>query len=106
MMIRLVPMLAIWSWMRCSAPLPMATMTITAATPMMMPSMVSRVRILFLTMDLKATLIRFFHFMGGLLGRSAVFQRPVSRSLPASWGRDTAWSRMIQPSRNSMMRRQ
>jgi len=77
MVSRLVPMLAIWSWMRFSAPLPMATMTMTAATPIMMPSMVSRVRILFLTIDLKATLIRFFHFMGVLPDR-----RPASDLIP------------------------
>ena len=44
--IRLLPMEAICSLMRSCAPEPTATMAITAATPMMMPSMVSAERIL------------------------------------------------------------
>ena len=44
--IRLLPMEAICSLMRCWAPDPTATIAITAATPMMIPSMVSAERIL------------------------------------------------------------
>ena len=45
--IMLVPRLLICSRIRVRAPYPTATITITAATPMMMPSMVSAARILF-----------------------------------------------------------
>ena len=45
-MIRLLPMLWIWSCMRAVAPAPTPTIAITAATPMMMPSMVSAERAL------------------------------------------------------------
>ncbi len=44
---RLLPMLAICSAICLLAPVPIATMAITAPTPMMMPSMVSAERILF-----------------------------------------------------------
>ncbi len=47
---------------RC-APEPIATITFTAPTPMMMPSMVSSVRILFLTMLCAATLTSVFALM-------------------------------------------
>ena len=47
MIIMLDPMLLIWSAIRCSAPDPMATVAITAPTPMMMPSMVRAARSLF-----------------------------------------------------------
>ena len=47
---RLAPRLRIWSLTRARAPEPMATMAITAATPMMMPSMVSMLRIAFAAM--------------------------------------------------------
>ena len=44
-MTMLVPALLIWLSIEARAPLPIATMTITAATPMIMPSAVSAVRI-------------------------------------------------------------
>ncbi len=43
----LLPMDAICSWMRLVAPLPTATIAITAPTPMITPSMVSALRSLF-----------------------------------------------------------
>ena len=43
-MMRFEPRLRIWSSTRACAPAPTATMVITAATPMMMPSMVSAER--------------------------------------------------------------
>src|SRR5512138_342197 len=46
--IRLEPRLVIWSLMVASVPALMAIMMITAATPMMMPSMVRKERTLFL----------------------------------------------------------
>ena len=52
--IRLLPMEAICSLMRSCAPDPTATMAITAATPMMMPSMVSAERILLMRSARKA----------------------------------------------------
>src|SRR3954465_10389939 len=41
---RFDPIAAIWSWICLFAPLPIATMAITAPTPMMMPSIVSAER--------------------------------------------------------------
>jgi hypothetical protein len=46
-MIRLLPILWICAWIRAVAPAPTPTMAITAATPMMMPSMVSAERMRF-----------------------------------------------------------
>ena len=46
-MIRLLPMLWICCCIRAVAPAPTPTIAITAATPMMMPSMVSAERALF-----------------------------------------------------------
>ena len=46
--IRFVPRLVIWSLMVASVPALTAIMMMTAATPMMIPSMVSRARTLFL----------------------------------------------------------
>ena len=46
--IRFEPRLVIWSLMLASVPALIAIMTMTAATPMMMPSMVSKERTLFL----------------------------------------------------------
>src|ERR1041384_4796058 len=48
--IRLVPRLLIRCWIWALAPWPIATITITAPTPMMMPSIVSRVRSVYLRM--------------------------------------------------------
>jgi hypothetical protein len=49
-MSRFVPILAIWSLTMAVAPWPMATIAITAATPMMMPSVVRNDRTLFRAM--------------------------------------------------------
>jgi hypothetical protein len=46
-MIRLLPMLWICAWIRSVAPAPTPTMAMTAATPMMMPSIVSADRVRF-----------------------------------------------------------
>src|ERR1700693_5841196 len=48
MMMMLLPMLAIWSWMRWFAPEPIATVAMTLATPITMPSIVSAERSLFI----------------------------------------------------------
>ena len=48
MMMMLLPMLAIWFWMRSVAPEPIATVAMTLATPITMPSMVSAERSLFI----------------------------------------------------------
>jgi len=66
-MIRFVPSDAICDSILAWAPLPMDTNAITAPTPMMIPNMVNRLRILFFMMLLKATLIRFFHFIRFLM---------------------------------------
>src|SRR5690349_10535077 len=63
MTIMLVPRLLICASILPLAPCPMATMTMTAPTPMMMPSMVSRVRILFLRMLFPAMLMSLLAFM-------------------------------------------
>ena len=55
-MMRFVPRLLICCSIIVCAPLPTATMTITAPTPITMPSIVSSVRILFLRMLCDATL--------------------------------------------------
>src|SRR5438132_13562163 len=49
------PALRICAWIEELAPVPIATMTMTAATPMIMPSAVSAVRIAFLRRAFKAT---------------------------------------------------
>src|SRR6267142_7173249 len=49
------PALRIWFWIDALAPVPIATITITAATPMIMPSAVSAVRIAFRRSALTAT---------------------------------------------------
>src|ERR1035441_10379723 len=54
MMMMLLPMLAIWSWMRWVAPEPIATVAMTLATPITMPSMVSADRSLFVVSAPKA----------------------------------------------------
>src|SRR5688572_13985796 len=51
----LVPMREIWSSTRRCAPSPSATIVITAATPMMMPSVVSTERIMLARMAASAT---------------------------------------------------
>src|SRR5271157_1659095 len=53
-MSRLVPRLAIWELIALRAPWPMASMAMTAATPITMPSMVRNDRILFRLMERSA----------------------------------------------------
>ena len=53
-MIMLVPAPRIWSSMAACAPVPSATIVMTAATPMIMPSIVSAVRSLLRASALKA----------------------------------------------------
>src|SRR3984893_7743222 len=48
MMMMLLPMLAIWSWIRWVAPEPIDTVAITLETPITIPSMVSAERSLFI----------------------------------------------------------
>ena len=55
MVIRFVPVARTCSSIIALAPVPSATMAITAATPMIMPSIVSAVRSLFRPSALKAT---------------------------------------------------
>src|ERR1700693_2085376 len=62
MMMMLLPMLAIWSWMRCVAPEPIDTVAITLATPITMPSMVSAERSLFIVRARNAMPIDDFNF--------------------------------------------
>src|SRR5678816_3211305 len=50
------PALRIWFWIEELAPVPIATMTITAATPMIMPSAVNAVRIALRRSAFKATM--------------------------------------------------
>src|SRR6187402_2696543 len=59
MVIILEPMEDSCSVMLCLLPCPMATMAMTAATPMMMPSMVRKARSLFRWSARKATRMRF-----------------------------------------------
>ena len=54
-MIRLVPADWIWASICCWAPVPMASRVITAAIPMIKPSIVSTVRILFRPSAFNAT---------------------------------------------------
>src|ERR1700680_3090548 len=54
MMMMLLPMLAIWSWIRCVAPEPIATVAMTLATPITIPNMVSAERSLFIVSAWKA----------------------------------------------------
>ncbi len=72
-------------------------MTITAATPMTIPSIVSIARILFLRMLCSARPIRIASFMPRAWSRS-------SRSLAALCRLVTGSSRRIRPSRISTMR--
>jgi hypothetical protein len=57
------PMLDSWSCMLCFDPCPIATMAITAATPMIIPSMVKKARNLFRCNALKAIRIRLKSFI-------------------------------------------
>ena len=84
-MIMLLPMEAICCWMRACAPEPMATIAITAATPMMMPSMVSAERILLMRSAPNAICmlaLSFFMTPAPPLGRRAAslqFLRRIAR---------------------------
>jgi hypothetical protein len=69
MMSRLEPMVAIWSEICLVAPLPTATMTMTAAMPIMMPSMVRNERMRF-TRRARAAIFR---------GRKRSMLRPHAR---------------------------
>ena len=62
-MIMFTPSDAIWAWTSACAPAPSPTITITAPTPMIIPSDVRRLRILFLTILFIATLRRFLNWI-------------------------------------------
>ena len=65
MISRLVPKPAICAWMSAWEPRPSAIRAMTAPTPMMTPSMVSRLRSLLRAMLRRAAMIRLRHFMTG-----------------------------------------
>ena len=85
--------------MRDWAPWPMATMQITAPTPMMMPSMVSMLRILVRSMLRKAMRISFSGFMMSPQAAAA-----AAEIAPGAAPVRTGSSRTIRPSRSSTMR--
>ena len=102
-MMILLPILAICCWIRCVAPDPMATVAITEATPITIPSMVSAERSLFILNARNAMRMeeRSCFIPAPLLQQAACQPRQVP---PLVCDFATFASATIKPSRKRMMR--
>ena len=80
-MMKLVPSELIVAWIELEAPVPTATMVMTQATPMMIPSMVSRERILLREIAIRPTLVM-FHSRRAETFIAPPLRRPVRRRAP------------------------